>query len=568
MLDQLCALFALKWTLIQRGMNKRALWGYVIFSVLLFLGTLLAMIVGILFYGLALYTVRQDSPAALLLLLNGAVGVYLFFYLWGVLMELQRADLVDFRQMLLLPVSLPVVYSLNFIVSVFSPILLFAVPGLAGLLIGLSHQYGFVAYLAGIPLALLFMLMMGAWAYYLRGRLAIIMENKRRRRLALVILPLCFVALGQLPAVVSHLAMRSGNNFFSQDALAAALPGIFLITAAIPVFWPAYGLWAALQELALVHVASAAMGMFLCTVLGLRLGYVSTVRHYMGAYDTTQPRDRISKGKAGQHGAIPKTAGTLPLLSDDTTALTLSFYHSFARHPHIRMLLVMPLCLGLFFLFMYRTGAYGGFLAGESTWIPMATLVWPYFNFSLFLFNIFGVDAPSFHGLLLLPTPRHRILLAKNLALAPFVIGLAIFFVAVGALLAWAPPRTIVLSLMLVAHLYLLFCITGNFLSIQFPYRFNRDALRMPTGRLRMLLVGLGSTALVAILVTPAALCMWLDRTYADHAAPGIRHAGLSVAAVLLMLTVCLYYVALIRLGDRFAMREQKMYVRISADRE
>ncbi len=568
MLMQCWALFTLKWMLFRRSWSKRQFWGYVFLSLLLFLGAALSMILSVVFYAVALYASRKESPVALLFVLNSAIGIYLFFYVWGILMDLQRADLVDFRKMLLLPISLPMVYLLNFLVSIVSPIMLFAIPALIGLLAGLYPRYGLSVFVVGLPLALLFMVMMSAWAYYLRGRLAIIMENKRRRRMALIILPLCFVALGQLPAVLSHAALQSDSQVFSAETLDAAMPTLLFINTAIPVFWPAYGLWTFMQGAFIAPAAAAALGLSLCALLGLRFGYVSTLHHYMGLYHDTQA-PRAHKEVPRQHIVTePLTARRLPMLAEDTSALTLAFYHSFVRHPHIRMLLIMPLCLGLFFLFMYRAGAYNGFLVGDGGWMPMATLVWPFFNFSLFMFNIFGVDAQSFHGMMLLPTPRYKLLLAKNLALAPFVLGMALFFVAAGALLVWASPRTVLLALILAGHLYLFFCAVGNFLSIWFPYGINRDALRLPTWRLRMLLVGMASTVLVAVMITPASLCMLLDRTYAVQSGVGKQYAGVGMGLILLGVSLMAYIYSVIHLGDQFTAREANMYARISGDRE
>ena len=232
--------------------------------------------------GLAFYVSKEKSPVGILLLLNGATAVYLFFYIWGVLMDLQRSDLIDFRKMLMLPVSLPMIYLMNFFVSMISPIMLFALPGLLGMLAGFYPAHGIQVFLMGIPLALLFMIMMSAWAYYLRGKLAIIMENKRRRRVVLVVLPLCFVALGQVPALLSHLALLNSDQVFAQQTLTKLFPYLLMMNAGIPLLWPAYGLWSFMNGASTLFISGIASGLCMCTLLGLRLGYVSTLNHYMG----------------------------------------------------------------------------------------------------------------------------------------------------------------------------------------------------------------------------------------------------------------------------------------------
>ncbi|MCK5862671.1 MAG: hypothetical protein KAH38_09305 [Candidatus Hydrogenedentes bacterium] len=561
------ALFVLKWTLLHHSWNKRELWGYILLGFLLFCGILLSLVLTIIFYSLALHVSKEKSYTSTLLLLNGSVVIYLFFYTWGVLIDLQRSDLVDFRKMLFLPVSLPMIYIMNFLVSMISPIMLFALPGLIGLLAGFYPVHGISVFLVGIPLALLFMFMMNAWAYYLRGYLAIIMENKRRRRLALVLLPLCFVVLGQIPALLSHLVILNKEQLFEPQTISKLFPYLLGFDAAVPLFWPAYGIWSFINGASVLIVMEIAFGLFMCTLLGLYQGYISTLNHYMGVRsDTHTP---LKKNGAYSSVTPPVcTSRRLPFLDDDTTALTLTFYHSFSRHPHVRMLIIMPLCLGLFFLLMYRTGAYGGHLTGEAAWIPVAALVWPFLNFSIFLFNIFGADAQAFSALTLFPTQRRKYFIAKNIALAPFVLGLSFFFIAASAVLIWAPVRMILLSIILAVHLYLLFSTLGNYLSLRFPYRINRDALRQPTQRLRMMLVGLMSTLLVAVMVLPTSLCMFLDRSYTAHSDVLVKNGGLLGASFLLIASLIVYMFTLTLFGDQFIAKEQILYARLHNDRE
>ena len=569
MLKHCWVIFLLKGTLLRRSWSKRDFWGYVLLSFLIFCASILSLLLSIVFYIIAVNVSKEPSSSGALLLLNGAVMVYLFFYAWGVLMDLQRTDIIDFRKMLLLPVSLPMIYFINFLVSMVSPIMLFAIPSLLALLAGFSKEKGVWIFFVGIPLALLFMVMMSAWAYYLRGKLAIIMENKRKRRVALVILPLCFVALGQLPALLSHIAVINGEHWLAENPVEGFFPFILMFDAAIPLFWPVYGIWSVMNGEPFSLIVLILVGLSVCIFLGLYRGYVSTLHHYRGSGLTgasNSPRGSFSTVSTPK---TPRTSLRLPFLSEDTSALFFAFYSSFARHPHVRMLIIMPLCLGLFFLFMYRTGAYGGYsMTDEAAWIPMAALVWPFLNFSLFLFNIFGVDAQSFAALTLFPVERRKYIIAKNLALAPFVLGMAFFFIAVSAFLVWAPVRMILLSLMLALHLCLLFTVIGNYLSLRFPYRINRDALRQPTRRLRMILVGLSSTLLVVIMVLPSSACMYIERNTLKQTDFLSRNAGLAAGILLFLLSLFVYRVTITSFGDQLVAREQLIYTRITMDRE
>ena len=566
MLGSCWALFRLKWVLVRRGLSKQPLVGYFLLLVLFAVGALLSALCAVGLYGLGGYVGEKQSVLALLLLFDGIIAMYCFFYAWGVLMELQRTDLIDFRKMLMLPISLPAVYLMNFAVSLAGPLLFFSIPALVGLFLGLYPHYGPRLFLAGLPLALSFVLMLGAWAYYLRGRLAILIENPRKRRVIFMLLPVGFIFLGQLPAVIMHAAATAGPGRGSGMLLVTLEPYILLTNQSLPLLWPAYGLWTTLTYGGLYPLLPCMAGLWLATLLGLRLGYISTLRHYMGMYETARQQEvRAGAGKR----RMPVTGRRLPLLGGDTAALVFGFYKSYSRHPHVRMLLIMPVCFGLFVLVMHRSGAYGETLGHEETWIPMAGLLWPFFNFSFFMFNIFGIDAVSFQALQLLPTPRYKYLLAKNLALTPIVLGLVAFFVTVSAFLTQASGRTLLLSFILAVHLFLLFSAVGNVISVKFPHRLHRDALRMPARRMRMIITGLASSLLSAILIMPSTLCMLLDRFHPVFLkGPFAPYSAIAAALALASLTALAYWRGLIHAGDMLTSDETRIYLKLSGDRE
>lgn len=565
-LYQAWALFRLKWTLVRRGFAKQHFSGYFLLVLLFLLGLVLSLVVSGFLYWLGSQVAERRSPLALLLLLDGVVALYCFFYAWGVLMELQRSDLIDFRKMLLLPVSLPVIYLINFSVSLLGPLSLFSIPPLAALLWGLRPYLGDSAFPAGFLMAGALVVMLGAWAYYLRGRLAILMENPRRRRIVFMLVPVCFIFLAQFPALIMQLAAKGASGQNPGMVLSAVEPYVTLLNQSLPLFWPVYGLWAFTTGGPGWVLPACLAGIGLVGVLGLRLGYVSTLRHYMGMYESGRAS---APGPRKMKWSVPVTARTLPFLAGDTSALAWGFYKSFSRHPHVRMLLLMPVCFGTFVLFMQRSGAYGDTWGTGESWIPTAGLVWPFINFSLFMFNIFGIDAMSFQALQLLPTPRYKHLLAKNIALAPIVLGLVAFFIAVSVFVTDVPARTILIALLLSVQLFLLFSATGNFLSIKFPRRLQRDALRTPGRRVYMIINGFAATLLSALLVIPASLCMFLDR-FPPEALLERYGAHVTLVPVLLLtgLTAFAYWRALVHAGDLLTAEEQQILVRLAGDRD
>jgi len=60
----------------------------------------------------------------------------------------------------------------------------------------------------GLVLAVVFYLGIAAWTYYVRGLLAVLMENKRRRRTVLAVITVGFVLLFQLPNLATQIYLR------------------------------------------------------------------------------------------------------------------------------------------------------------------------------------------------------------------------------------------------------------------------------------------------------------------------------------------------------------------------
>lgn len=565
MLAQCWALLILKWTLTRRTLSKHHFLSYAFLLVVGIAGATASFISSGLLYRLAYFIGESDSPLLILMLLDSIILFYCFFYAWGLLMELQRPDLIDFRKTLQLPVALPAIYLMNFSISLFGPLLLFCIPCILGLFLGLRPFLGNIVFTAGIPLAFSFAVMLGAWSYYLRGHLAILMENPRRRRLIYMFMPICFIMLGHMPAIAVRLVTKgaTGNNILVQ--VETFEPYLLLVSQTVPIFWPAFGLWSISTSSLFLPYFLSLIGVWLFTLLGLRLGYVTTLKHYMGGYGNGNYRIKI---RAVTPEYVPLTGRTLPFLGEETNALTLSFCAAFYRHPHLRMMCIMPMGFGLFVLFMHRSGAYGGTL-GESSWIPMACLLWPYFNFSFFMFNIFGIDASSFQLLQLLPTPRYKYLFAKNLALAPIVLGLVMFFITVSALLVPPSGRTILLAIILSLHLYLLFCIFGNILSVKFPHRLQRDALRMPAKRFYMVVTSLVTSMLSFVLILPSVLCMILDR-YSGTIVNQRHETFLALGSgfVLFVLTALIYWRSIYYVGDLLTSAETRIHAQFSGEKE
>src|SRR5262249_6136722 len=113
----------------------------------------------------------------------------------------------------------------------------------------------------------------------------------------------------------------------------------------------------------------------------------------------------------------------LPWLPEEIAALTLATIRSLLRAPELKMAFVMPLVFGLIFVLLPMSSQLHA--AGAAVWSGfIVTGVGMVASFSIAptMANVFGLDRNGFRALVLLPTRRDYILVAKNLAFFPFVL--------------------------------------------------------------------------------------------------------------------------------------------------
>lgn len=376
----------------------------------------------------------------------------------GIVTELQRSEIIDLRHLLHLPVSLRDVFLLNYFASHLSFSLAMLLPGMLGLTIGLAIGHG-PAMLLLLPLVLGFFFMITAWTYCLRGWLAALMINKRRRRAVIMGITMAFVLLGQLPNLLmnvwgndkhthpseatltdqeqtAHHAKADERKFAMLDQVHQFVPFLWLPHGARSLTdgktWPA--VWGAL-------------GMFLLGTWGLARAYSATRLFYQGG--------NINK-PAQVPPAVPiaKAAGkllverTLPIIPEGAAALAFANFRSLSRAPEVKMALAMNVLIFAILgsgMLLRRMGALPATLQPFMAGIVVAVT---FFGVMQLMFNHFGFDRSGFRTLVLLPTPHWHILLGN------FVAIISPYHIAAGTL---RPTRTKGMTQLLVMVSHLLF---------------------------------------------------------------------------------------------------------------
>jgi MFS family permease len=239
--EHVLAILWLRWQLTKNQFARAGKINAVI-SVFMLVALVMAA-VGAVIGGLlvGLLGLSQTRPMGLLLFWDAVLFVFLIFWLTGLMVEIQRAESIDLARLLHLPVTLDQVFIFNYLASLLTPSILIFVPGMLAVCLGLMISRGPWMVLM-IPLLAGFILLLTAWTYCLRGWLAALMSNQRRKRSIIVWITLGFILVAQLPNAFLHSPMFGKNK--SGTAVKGAMENSERIEAGhllIPPGWVGYG---------------------------------------------------------------------------------------------------------------------------------------------------------------------------------------------------------------------------------------------------------------------------------------------------------------------------------------
>ena len=491
----------------------------------------------------------QATPLVLLAVWDAIVFGFLLLWASGVMIEIQRSESIDLPKLLHLPVTLQQVFVFNYVVSLLAPSIVLFLPGMLGFCAGLTLGGGPLLALLG-PLVLGFVFALTAWTYCLRGWLAALMTNKRRRRAIIVWVTVVFVAVCQVPNLVLtsprfHLMLHpppSSRRARLQPAGSGqdALPQVVLDAhVALPPGWLGYGAMTLKQHNPWPALAATALG-WLVGALGLRQAYRLTLRFYQG--QEGRPRPAPIAHPAPQGPLRPSRPSlverSLPGLPDDIAALTLALLRSLTRAPELKMALIMPVVMGAVAGSMAFTRPQGSIPHALAGFLATGVAVFAVFSMAPTMANAFGLDRDGFRSLILLPTQRHHILLAKNLSFFPFVAAVAVVLLAVAAVVTRMTWDACLTGLVQAPTAFLLFCLLCNVAAVLAPYRMAQGSLQMkkpkPLVFLAMLFLNvlLMPVVLPVLLIAPALQLLFSSRNWAPWLPVNVLAATATLAAV------------------------------------
>lgn len=533
----------------------------VMLAALAFVGALLAAVFGL----------GKGSPSVIMGVWFGVTVFFLFFWMIGLLTELQRSETIDLQKLMHLPVALGQMFVINYLVSHFAISIILVVPVMLGLGIGLAIARGPEMILM-IPLALSMVFMVTAWTYCLRGWLATMMTNPRRRRTVIMCITLAFVLLAQGPNLYFNLfqSHRSsgqsgkGQNREREASMKKSFSNLVAAQKFIPPLWVS----ADARGLAEGNPLPALLGTLGCAgiaALGLRRAYRSTIRFYHGetggkAAAKTQTAGRtknISPPRAkGKKDFLERSISFAP---EQSSALALATIRSLLRAPEVKMAwasaFIVTIILGATFFFRAATKLPDA----VKPFIATGSVVFPMFFLAQFLANQFGFDRDGFRALILSPADRRLILLGKNLAILPMAVTFGLLLIALSAARLHLPVTTILATLFQLASLFLIGSLAGNLLSILIPYRIQPGTMKptkMPGLAMVVLVLCqmLFPVAMAPVFAGPLLELIWHKLEWPDFVP-----LNLICSALLCVVMAILYRQMLPPLGRLLQRRETKI---------
>lgn len=580
--EQLKTILWLRWRLTRNQWAKNGGLGLVLASIvaiamvslggLSFLGAFLGGLLGL----------GQAKPIVVMGVWFGVTVGFLFFWLIGLLAELQRSETIDLQRLMHLPVALGQLFAVNYAASHLAVSIVLMGPAMIGLALGLTISRGPAMGLL-LPLAASMVFMITAWTYCLRGWLAAMMSNPRRRRAIIMGITLGFILLAQLPNFYFNVFGGKDRSKRQRDGTpeevqrrrvereareAENIQKLIAVQNFIPPLWLPLGA----LRLAENQAWPALLGTLGCAAIGavgLRRAYRATVRFYQGETGGNAPAPRA----AAAPGSVAKAGRNLlelrlPYVPEEAAVVALAAMRSMLRAPEVKM------AWGSSFLITVVIGA--GVLFRTAPKIPETAklfivpgaLAFSTFMLVQFLANMFGYDRQGFRAFVLSPVERRLILFGKNLANWP--VAAAFGLVLLGILSVWLrlSLSTILAGAFQLATLLLLGSVGGNLLSILVPFRIEAGSLKPTKMPALAMMVMVLCQMLFPLILLPLFLPPLAEWLWQRAGGPGMVPMNLLLSGLLAGLAALLYWRTLAPLGRLLHRREIKILNTVTAEQE
>ena len=567
--SQLRTIIWLRWRLSRNQWSRGGKINAILTIIIAFIGLGIGFIGGIAGLLLGIFALAKASPQVMLVVWDLIFGVFLFFWLAGIVSEIQRSETIDISRMLHLPISLRNIFLVNYLASHLTFSIILFLPAMLGLSLGLIlGGRGFMILM--FPLAIGVVFMITAWTYCLRGWLVTLMMNKRRRRTIIAGITFGFILLSQLPYILGNLShdrerhrpkitesVQSDQKTPHESKEREIPPGLLVAHKVVPFLWVGNGAMSLAAGNVLPAVLGAAGG-FLLGGLGLRRAYRSTIRFYQGQAVVKRSKRKPKAEKlAGKSRNLIERQ--LPGVPEEAAASALAFFRCLMRAPEVKMMLATNFIMLLIFGTMIFVRRSANISDNFRPFIATGAVVFMFLSLSQLMYNLFGFDRAGFRQLVLLPVPRKQILLGKNLAFLPIAAGIGVIFLVLVKIVMGNSLVIVLAAGLQMLAAFLLLSMVGNLVSVFVPYRVAAGSLKptkssKKTGFLIFISRMFFPILMVPIFIPPAIGLLWSGAGWLP-AAP----VNLFFSAVLLALLAFFYRLSLGPLGELLQRREKEI---------
>jgi hypothetical protein len=543
--EHLRAFLWLRWRLRLNQLKRAGTANAIVVAILAVGALLFALLAFVALFFVGRTALAAAAPPIILLVWDGVVTLFVFFWLAGLIADLQRSESLSLEKFLHLPVSLSGVFLINYLSSLLSVNLVIFVPAMLGLSAGLVLARGpELAWL--FPLVVAFLLMITALTYQFQGWLAALMVNPRRRRTVIVLLTASFILLSQLPNLlnlfrpwekeqqerrqaVSHVTERRAEldrahaegkiderqyleklqdlHREAKDRAAASEQmslhqvedAARLASFILPPGWLAVGAMSVAQGDSMPALLATA-GMTLIGAASLWRAYHTTVRLYTGQFTGGKRAAAVAQtpsvGKAADH----LLERALPFVSEHASVIALATFRGLLRAPESKMMLLTPFILMVIFgsTIATRPADMGDAARALLAFGAMAMVL---LGMVQLIGNQFGFDRNGFRVFVLCPARRQDILLGKNLAFAPLALIPGLIMLALVQALRPMRLDYFLAALPQFVSMYLICCMIGNWQSILAPMHIAAGSLKPSHPKMLLMLIQLGFVLLLSVLL-------------------------------------------------------------------
>lgn len=570
--SQLRTIIWLRWRLSRNQWSRGGTLNAVLTIIITLIGLgigLAGAIVGLL---VGIFAFSKAPPQVMLIVWDMIIGIFLFFWLAGVVSEIQRSETIDISRLLHLPISLRNVFIINYLASHLTPSIILFLPGMLGLSAGLIlGGRGFMVLMFPLVLGLIFMVT--AWTYCLRGWLVTLMMNKRRRRTIIAGVTFAFIIISQIPYIFGNLMNHRERHrpkptvtvptedktpTYRRERKEIKLPPALLAAhKVVPFLWVGNGAMSLATGSILPAVLGAAGGFFLGG-LGLRRAYRSTIRFYQGqtAVSITKRKPKVQKLAGEGKNLIEKQ---IPGIPEEAAAAALAFFRCLMRAPEVKMMLGTNFIMLLIFGTMIFVKSSAKISDDVRPFIATGAVAFISLGLSQLLYNLFGFDRAGFRQLVLLPTPRKQILLGKNLAFLPLAAGVGLILLVFIKFVMSISFVVIISTGLQLLTAFLLLSMVGNLVSILVPYRIAPGSLKPTKSSTKTTILMLISRMLFPMVIIPVFFPPVIGLLLAKAGLLAAAPMNLLLSAILLALMALFYWLSLGSLGELLQRREKQI---------